>query len=290
MMMASHKKLQQRIEWILKLNVKTPLGIGGSRENSGNIAENHEEETKNGWVPLKTANKEWFIIPGASLRGVLSSHIYKTLRILLEVNKLTEQDDCLKNQYELSIDKIVNGLFGYVSKEDSKENYSGSKKVAYKGNLWIGDVKIKSENSCLKLITPIDRISHKALPITLETIKPDTSFEIKMVIENSTALQLALLSIIFRDLEKEQIAMGLGTSRGMGIVQLKDISASIMMIGKSKEFITADGISLPLSSEWIKNNDFDLGINRYKLQGSAHLRTWLQKTIPSLKEWKENHS
>lgn len=219
----SKNHLLHHLDFTLQLNVVSPLHIG--------ITKTEEDGPKRTELEaLQSSDGKFMIIPGSSIRGVLSQHLYEVLSILIE--------------NEDNIEELIANDFGYISGYTTKES-------SRKGNMWIGDIQIPIKQKVVKRMTPIDRVMHTAMPLTVDSIDENTTFDLRISIENASLIQLGFLALFFRDLKNKRIQIGGGKSRGFGVVELVKFDSKIRNYSRSKEvLVTRDNHFLPFSAKW----------------------------------------
>lgn len=250
--MHTFKRLNDRLEFKLVLTTVTPLHIGERREEK-----EKEEGSGNLLAALLSNDGNHFLIPGSSVRGTFRNHLYSTL----------EQIGMPKEK----IENLLNPLFGETDKKDDAKGR--------KGNLWIGDVVLGKNVEYIKNATPIDRILHKpAVPLQIQTIKRNTGINMKMVIENVSVYQLALLALLFKDLREQELTIGAWKSRGLGIIRLDRLEADLILPMRGS--FQPNGGKMESLDEWIVEESFPF--KNFKLLEVDKVINWLERYIPDL--------
>ncbi|MBW4614414.1 MAG: CRISPR-associated RAMP protein [Desmonostoc vinosum HA7617-LM4] len=173
------------------------------------------------------------LIPGSSFKGALRSRLESFLRgidsslaedpanfISIERNKLVQtykeryqNDDIALTQAFLKITDAVSHLFGspwIASKFQVRD-------LIVVSNTWFGQYQERDG-------VAIDRDTETAADGKLydfQVVPAATQFEFKAVVENAEPWELGLLMIGLHQFETEQIPLGGGRSRGLGVVKLE---------------------------------------------------------------------
>jgi CRISPR/Cas system CSM-associated protein Csm3 (group 7 of RAMP superfamily) len=248
--MVSMKQLHSRAEWEIELVTASAVHIG---------ADNKEDEHTQSGAAMsalldtpdeKTAS---FLLPGSSFKGTTRNYLDRLAKIF----------DTPILQY------LINELYG--ESEDRK----------HKGRIWFGDVYISKKYEIIKNMTPINRLNQVPLaPLTLQAVRPETPFTLKMTIENATVNDYALIGLLLRAFNEQSLYIGAGSSRGLGRMQLKGCKTLIHQYGR--QFVTEDNIEMPIEAF---EKERKLLTTTYKRYGQGEgCYTWLQFAANQLAE------
>lgn len=257
--MTTHKKLDTQAKWVLHLKTMSPIFIRNSGEK---IRFQQKYDIKAMQFPLldetdyEQAN--YLIIPGSAFRGVFRAYL----------------ENISKSMLEERLDEHILTLFGRIhSKYDERPTI--------KGRIWISDAFIDKSNTVRKNVTPMDRLTQKPISkLTLISIKPETTFEITVTIDNPTSEEYAFMAFLLRALTSSDITIGSGKARGLGQIQLISCDTTIHQIGF--QFLkTADQILIP--TEHFTTEETLLGNNYFFSSTGKDSYTWLQFAVDELK-------
>ena len=230
------------------------------------------------------------LIPGSSLKGAMRSRLESFLRGILgddrklvanpaieeewsltakEINQLKEQytSDRVLTEEILKQTDIISLLFGspwVASKLQVRD-------LTVVSDAWFGQYQERDGVS-------IDRDTETAADKKLydfQVVPAGTPFEFRMVVENADKWELGLLMVGLHQLETEQIPLGGGRSRGLGVVRLE--------IEKMQWFDTQDDPDRLLTylQNIVKGEIKDYCYDREK--PSSHREEWTEALINHLR-------
>jgi len=213
---------KNRLEITGKLSTITALRISSGRSTEPIGAD----------LPVIKDALEQPLIPGSSFKGALRSRLESFLRgidtSLAEdpanftssnrnqiIKKLKEdyQDDAILTDKLLNQTDLISRLFGspwIASKFQVRD-------LTVVSDTWFGQYQERDG-------VAIDRDTETAAEGKLydfQVVPSGTSFNLKIVVENAETWELGLLMIGLHQFESEQIPLGGGRSRGLGVVSLK---------------------------------------------------------------------
>ncbi|AFY33112.1 CRISPR-associated RAMP protein Csx7 [Calothrix sp. PCC 7507] len=213
---------KNRLEITGKLSTVTALRISAGRSTEPIGAD----------LPVIKDSLEQPLIPGSSFKGALRSRLESFLRgidISLAGNpasftsptrnqiikKLKEdyQDDAILTDKILNQTDLISRLFGspwIASKFQVRD-------LTVDVDTWFGQYQERDG-------VAIDRDTETAAEGKLynfQVVPSGTNFHLKIVVENAENWELGLLMIGLHQFESEQIPLGGGRSRGLGVVSLK---------------------------------------------------------------------
>lgn len=213
---------KNRLEITGKLSTVTALRISAGRSTEPIGAD----------LPVIKDSLEQPLIPGSSFKGALRSRLESFLRgidiSLAEdpasftistrnqiIKKLKEdyQDDAILTDKLLNQTDLISRLFGspwIASKFQVRD-------LTVDVDTWFGQYQERDG-------VAIDRDTETAADGKLynfQVVPSGTSFHLKIVVENAENWELGLLMIGLHQFESEQILLGGGRSRGLGVVSLK---------------------------------------------------------------------
>lgn len=254
--MANLKRLNNQMKWHIQLEALSPIHIGGSHEKIKN-------EPKKDSKALNVALLEWefkdrekaenFLIPGSSFRGVTRNYL-----------------ETLAEQFKLrNMPSYIEGLYGFSKGRNS-----------LKGRIWFGDILIPRSAKVVKHITPIDRVTQKAIPLTYEAIEAGTTFTLEVAIDNASVYELGLMALLLRALEQETLTIGSAKGRGLGRIKLKSCVTEITSF--TKQVQTDDKHAIAVDNfEKITNL---LGTTYRQQADGQDVYTWLQFAADALQK------
>jgi CRISPR-associated RAMP protein (TIGR02581 family) len=215
-------RFKNRLEVTGKLSTVTALRISTGRSTEPIGAD----------LPVIKDGLEQPLIPGASFKGALRSRLESFLRgidiSLAEdpanftspnrnqiIKKLKEdyQDDAVLTEKLLEQTDLISRLFGspwIASKFQVRD-------LTVDPDTWFGQYQERDG-------VAIDRDTETAAEGKLydfQVVSYGTNFDLKIVVENAETWELGLLMIGLHQFESEQIPLGGGRSRGLGVVSLK---------------------------------------------------------------------
>lgn len=176
-------------------------------------------------------------IPGASFKGALRSRLESFLRGIVGSDRHLVANPANEKEWSITADemKTIKEQFDsndflltqeILAKTDLVSLLFGSPWVASKfqvrdlkvvSDAWFGQYQERDG-------VAIDRDTETAAEGKLydfQVVPPDTAFEFKAVVENAEEWELGLLMIGLHQFETEQIPLGGGRSRGLGVVKLE---------------------------------------------------------------------
>ncbi|BAU44920.1 CRISPR-associated RAMP protein Csx7 [Leptolyngbya sp. O-77] len=173
------------------------------------------------------------LIPGASFKGAMRSRLESFLRgidpgLAIDPSELAGSDwmnwvKGQKKEYEKNDDALTQAL---LHKTDLASHVFGSPWIASKFQVrdltvfpdaWFGQYQERDG-------VAIDRDTETAADGKLydfQVVPAGTPFEFKAIVENAEDWELGLLMIGLHQFETEQIPLGGGRSRGLGVVKLQ---------------------------------------------------------------------
>lgn len=213
---------KNRLEITGKLSTVTALRISAGRSTEPIGAD----------LPVIKDALEQPFIPGSSFKGALRSRLESFLRgidiSLAEdpasftsparnqiIKKLKEdyQDDAILTDKLLNQTDLISRLFGapWIASKFQVQD------LTVVADTWFGQYQERDG-------VAIDRDTETAAEGKLydfQVVPSGTSFHVKIVVENAETWELGLLMIGLHQFESEQIPLGGGRSRGLGVVILK---------------------------------------------------------------------
>lgn len=176
------------------------------------------------------------LIPGSSLKGAMRSRLESFLRGILGDNRKLVANPAIEEEWSLKADEIkelkeqckTDRLLTtrILEQTDLISRLFGSPWVASKLQIrdltvvpdtWFGQYQERDG-------VAIDRDTETAADKKLydfQVVPAGTSFEFRLIVENAESWELGLLTIAIHQLETEQIPLGGGRSRGLGVVRLE---------------------------------------------------------------------
>ncbi|PLZ29480.1 type III CRISPR-associated RAMP protein Csx7 [Fischerella thermalis] len=213
---------KNRLEITGKLSTVTALRISAGRSTEPIGAD----------LPVIKDALEQPFIPGASFKGALRSRLESFLRgidiSLAEdpanftsqtrnqiIKKIKEdyQDDVVLTDELLKQTDLISRLFGspwIASKFQVRD-------LTVVRDTWFGQYQ---ERDGVAIDRDTETAAEKKL-YDFQVVPSGTSFDLKIVVENAESWELGLLMIGLHQFESEQIPLGGGRSRGLGVVSLK---------------------------------------------------------------------
>ncbi len=213
---------KNRLEITGKLSTVTALRISAGRSTEPIGAD----------LPVIKDALEQPFIPGASFKGALRSRLESFLRgidrNLAEdpadftsqtrnqiIKKIKEdyQDDVVLTEELLKQTDLISRLFGspwIASKFQVRD-------LTVVRDTWFGQYQ---ERDGVAIDRDTETAAEKKL-YDFQVVPSGTSFDLKIVVENAERWELGLLMIGLHQFESEQIPLGGGRSRGLGVVSLK---------------------------------------------------------------------
>lgn len=213
---------KNRLEITGKLSTVTALRISAGRSTEPIGAD----------LPVMKDALEQPFIPGASFKGALRSRLESFLRgidiSLAEdpvnftsqtrnqiIKKIKEdyQDDAVLTDELLKQTDLISRLFGspWIASKFQVRDLTVVK------DTWFGQYQ---ERDGVAIDRDTETAAEKKL-YDFQVVPSGTSFDLKIVVENAERWELGLLMIGLHQFEREQISLGGGRSRGLGVVSLK---------------------------------------------------------------------
>lgn len=213
---------KNRLEITGKLSTVTALRISAGRSTEPIGAD----------LPVMKDALEQPFIPGASFKGTLRSRLESFLRgidiSLAEdpadftsqtrnqiIKKIKEdyQDDVVLTEELLKQTDLISRLFGspWIASKFQVRDLTVVK------DTWFGQYQ---ERDGVAIDRDTETAAEKKL-YDFQVVPSGTSFDLKIVVENAESWELGLLMIGLHQFEREQIPLGGGRSRGLGVVSLK---------------------------------------------------------------------
>ncbi|HBB30407.1 MAG TPA: CRISPR-associated RAMP protein [Cyanobacteria bacterium UBA8803] len=176
------------------------------------------------------------LIPGASFKGALRSRLESFLRGILGSDRKLVANPAIEEEWSITSQEMKklkdenttdNALTdAIIEHTDLVSRLFGSPWIASK--FQVRDLTVSSENWFGQYQerdgVAIDRDTETAADGKLydyQVVPAGTPFEFKAVVENAEEWELGLLMIGLHQFETEQIALGGGRSRGLGVVKLE---------------------------------------------------------------------
>ncbi|MEA5573544.1 CRISPR-associated RAMP protein Csx7 [Calothrix sp. UHCC 0171] len=175
------------------------------------------------------------LIPGSSFKGAMRSRLESFLRGIIGNNRKLVANPAIENEWSLTSQEI----------KQLKENFSDDLALTEEiikhtdlvsslfGSPWIAskfqvrDLTVKSDTWFGQYQerdgVSIDRDTETAADGKLydfQVVPAGTQFEFKAIVENAEEWELGLLMVGLHQFETEQIPLGGGRSRGLGVVKL----------------------------------------------------------------------
>ncbi|MEH1969180.1 type III CRISPR-associated RAMP protein Csx7 [Nostoc sp.] len=212
---------KNRLEITGKLSTVTALRISAGRSTEPIGAD----------LPVIKDALEQPLIPGSSFKGALRSRLESFLRgidiSLAEdpasftsptrnqiIKKLKEdyQDDAILTDKLLNQTDLISRLFGlpWIASKFQVQD------LTVVADTWFGQYQ---ERDGVAIYRDTETAAEGKL-YDFQVVPSDTSFKLKIVVENAETWELGLLMIGLHQFESEQIPLGGGRSRGLGVVSL----------------------------------------------------------------------
>ncbi|MFB2967473.1 CRISPR-associated RAMP protein Csx7 [Aerosakkonema sp. BLCC-F183] len=175
------------------------------------------------------------LIPGSSFKGALRSRLESFLRGIVGSDRKLVANPAVEDEWSLKADEIKQ------LKDENKDDFDLTTAILKEtdlvsrlfGSPWIAS-KFQVRDLTVLLDSwfgqyqerdgvAIDRDTETAADAKLydfQVVPAGTQFEFKAVVENAEAWELGLLTIGLHQFETEQIPLGGGRSRGLGVVKL----------------------------------------------------------------------
>ncbi|MHA1360293.1 MAG: type III CRISPR-associated RAMP protein Csx7 [Candidatus Helarchaeota archaeon] len=224
--MPDHRYLSNRLIVKGELITKSPLRIGGSREESPyQIADM-------GVIRIFHNGNLVPYIPGSSIKGVLRStveKIYKTLE-LKYICEITNPKNSCGGRFRSQLNKAMNNRDNEKLRSIIEENFCDVCKIfgtsGYRSNILINDAYPISNNSFKiekRTGIGIDRIqgfvSRKAL-YTTEYLTPNSKFHFSMMMENLPLRLIRWVFLAIAFLNQQRSFIGSFSTKGFGRIEL----------------------------------------------------------------------
>lgn len=176
------------------------------------------------------------LIPGASFKGALRSRLESFLRGIVGSDRCLVANPAIEEEWSITSTEMKSLkeqnttdaalTAAIVQNTDLVSHLFGSPWIASK--FQVRDLTVSSENWFGQYQerdgVAIDRDTETAADGKLydyQVVPTGTSFEFKAVVENAEEWELGLLTIGLHQFETEQIPLGGGRSRGLGVVKLE---------------------------------------------------------------------
>ncbi|XHR84588.1 MAG: CRISPR-associated RAMP protein Csx7 [Gloeotrichia echinulata GP01] len=175
------------------------------------------------------------LIPGSSFKGAMRSRLESFLRNILGNNRKLVANPAIEDEWSITSQEMKELKENYnddealtreiINQTDLPSLLFGSPWIASKfqvrdltvvDNTWFGQYQERDG-------VAIDRDTETAADGKLydfQVVPAATQFEFKVVVENAEPWELGLLMIGLHQFETEQIPLGGGRSRGLGVVKL----------------------------------------------------------------------
>jgi CRISPR-associated RAMP protein (TIGR02581 family) len=176
------------------------------------------------------------LIPGSSFKGALRSRLESFLRGIVGNNRKLVANPAIENEWSITSQEMKQLKKNYdndqnltrkiIQETDLASLLFGSPWIASKfqvrdltvvPNTWFGQYQERDG-------VAIDRDTETAADGKLydfQVVPASTQFEFRAVVENAEPWELGLLMIGLHQFETEQIPLGGGRSRGLGVVKLE---------------------------------------------------------------------
>ncbi|MDY6782165.1 MAG: CRISPR-associated RAMP protein Csx7 [Cyanobacteriota bacterium] len=175
-------------------------------------------------------------IPGSSFKGALRSRLESFLRGIVGSDRALVANPAIEEEWSitpLEMKKIKEQFQNdrdlteeIIKRTDLISHLFGSPWIASK--FQVRDLAVKSEDWFGQYQerdgVAIDRDTETAADGKLydfQVVPPGTPFEFKAIVENAEDWELGLLTIGLHQFETEQVSLGGGRSRGLGVVKLE---------------------------------------------------------------------
>ncbi len=237
------------------------------------------------------------LIPGSSFKGALRSRLESFLRGIVGNNRKLVANPAIENEWSITSQEMKQLKENYDNDEAlTKEIIKQTDLVSLLfGSPWIAskfqvrDLTVVSDTWFKQYQerdgVAIDRDTETAADGKLydfQVVPASTQFEFKAVVENAEPWELGLLMIGLHQFETEQIPLGGGRSRGLGVVQLKIDKMHWFDVNNDPEKL------LTYLQELVSSNTID-DISSYE-DGKEFKQTWTHALITHLRENVTNNS
>ncbi|MEH2116033.1 type III CRISPR-associated RAMP protein Csx7 [Nostoc sp.] len=237
------------------------------------------------------------LIPGSSFKGALRSRLESFLRGIVGNNRKLVANPAIENEWSITSQEMKELKDSYNNDEaltveilkhtDLVSHLFGSPWIASKfqvrdltvlSDTWFGQYEERDG-------VAIDRDTETAADGKLydfQIVPASTQLELKAVVENAEEWELGLLMIGLHQFETEQIPLGGGRSRGLGVVKLE--------IEKMRWFDVNDDPEKLLTylQELVSSNTID-DISSYE-DGTQYKQIWTNALITHFRENIANNS
>ncbi|MGF2013963.1 type III CRISPR-associated RAMP protein Csx7 [Nostoc sp. DedVER01b] len=237
------------------------------------------------------------LIPGSSFKGALRSRLESFLRGIVGNNRKLVANPAIENEWSITSQEMKQLKENYdddealtreiIKQTDLASLLFGSPWIASKfqvrdltvvSDSWFGQYQERDG-------VAIDRDTETAADGKLydfQVVPASTQFEFRAVVENAEPWELGLLMIGLHQFETEQIPLGGGRSRGLGVVKLE--------IEKMRWFDVNDDPEKLLTylQELVSSNTID-DISSYE-DGTQYKQIWTNALITHLRENITNNS
>ncbi|HEY9804241.1 MAG TPA: CRISPR-associated RAMP protein Csx7 [Leptolyngbyaceae cyanobacterium] len=274
-------KFQNRLEITGKLTTITALriGVGGFSDVKSSDLSVIKDAFNN---PL---------IPGSSFKGAMRSRLESFLRGIVGNNRKLVANPAIEEEWSITSQEMKQLKDRYSNDETLTEELIkqtdltsllfGSPWIASKfqvrdltivADTWFGQYQERDG-------VAIDRDTETAAEGKLydfQVVPAGTRFEFKAVVENAKDYELGLLMVGLHQFETEQIPLGGGRSRGLGVVKLE--------IEKMRWFDVKDDPNKLLTYlKELVNSDNKDNISSYE-DGNTYKNQWTEALINKLSE------
>ncbi|MEH2235826.1 type III CRISPR-associated RAMP protein Csx7 [Nostoc sp.] len=237
------------------------------------------------------------LIPGSSFKGALRSRLESFLRGIVGNNRKLVANPAIEDEWSITSQEMKQLKDNYNNDEaltaeilkhtDLVSHLFGSPWIASKFQVrdltvipdtWFGQYQERDG-------VAIDRDTETAADGKLydfQVVPASTQFDFKAVVENAEPWELGLLMIGLHQFETEQIPLGGGRSRGLGVVKLEINKMHWFDVNNDPEKL------LTYLQELVSSNTID-DISSYK-DGKQSKQTWTNALITHLRENVTNNS
>jgi len=231
------------------------------------------------------------LIPGSSFKGALRSRLESFLRGIVGNNRKLVANPAIENEWSITSQEMKQLKENYDSDEaltreiinqtDLASRLFGSPWIASKfqvrdltvvSDTWFGQYQERDG-------VAIDRDTETAADGKLydfQVVPASTQFEFRAVVENAEEWELGLLMIGLHQFETEQIPLGGGRSRGLGVVKLEIDKMRWFDVNNDPEKL------LTYLQELVSSNTID-DISSYE-DGKQSKETWTHALINYLRD------
>ncbi|ODH03187.1 CRISPR-associated protein Csm3 [Nostoc sp. KVJ20] len=231
------------------------------------------------------------LIPGSSFKGALRSRLESFLRGIVGNNRKLVANPAIENEWSITSQEMKQLKENYdndealtrevINQTDLASRLFGSPWIASKfqirdltviSDTWFGQYQERDG-------VAIDRDTETAADGKLydfQVVPASTQFEFRAVVENAEEWELGLLMIGLHQFETEQIPLGGGRSRGLGVVKLEIDKMRWFDVNNDPEKLLA------YLQELVSSNTID-DISSYE-DGKQSKETWTHALINHLRD------